>query len=191
MSDRREDGVSGNPARSELGDSKSDVQRELRREETEGSDAIGDVASNRNLSGSSTWETLPESADANAPDGLGDLDVTTQAVPRAVEPGDEERERVADQIAGRLRSRGVRLDGHESGEQLVTVLESVERFEAVVQSRGGDLMVDEPIGAGAAPLSPDVRAFVLPVRGEKESIGDFIGRIAGATARAREAGSAD
>jgi hypothetical protein len=52
-------------------------------------------------------------------------------------------------------------------------------------------MVDEPIGTGAAPLSPDVRAFVLPARGEKESIGDFIGRIAGATARAREAGSAD
>jgi hypothetical protein len=151
---------------------------------TEGRDEIGDVGANRNLSGSSSWETLPDAADP------GERDVTTQAVPRGQEPGDEERDRVADQIAGRLRSRGVRLDGRESGEQLVTLLEAVERFEAVVQSRGGDLMVDEPVGA-AAPLSPDVRAFVLPTRSEREFIGDFIGRIAAAAARARKAGSAD
>ena len=185
----RKGGVSGSPAGSARGDTKSDVQQELRREETEGSDAIGDVAANRNLSGSSTWETLPETGEPNAAAGRGELDVTSQALPRAVEPGDEERERVADQIAGRLRSRGVRLDGRESGEQLVTLLESVEQFEAVVVTRGGDLMVDEPVGAGA-PLSPDVRAFVLPSRGGNESVADYIDRIAEATARAEEAGSA-
>jgi hypothetical protein len=190
MSDRKEEAASGKAAGGARSDTKSDVQQELRRESTEGRDAIGDVAANRNLSGSSTWETLPEGTEKNASGGPGDLDVTTQAVPREVEPGDEERRHVADQIAGRLRGRGVRLDGRESGEQLVTLLESVERFEAVVQSRGGDLMVDEPVGAGA-PLSPDVRAFVLPARGEKESIMDFIGRIAEATARARHAGTAD
>lgn len=36
------------------------LQEELRREAEEGRNAIGDIAENKNLSGSSTWETLPE-----------------------------------------------------------------------------------------------------------------------------------
>ena len=40
----------------------SAVQNELRREAAEGKGSIGDVSENRNLSGSSTWETLPESS---------------------------------------------------------------------------------------------------------------------------------
>jgi hypothetical protein len=44
----------------------SALQEELRRETAEGSDAIGDVASNRNLGGSSTWETLPESSEKDS-----------------------------------------------------------------------------------------------------------------------------
>jgi hypothetical protein len=36
------------------------LQEELRREAEEGRDAIGDIAENKNLSGSSTWETLPK-----------------------------------------------------------------------------------------------------------------------------------
>jgi hypothetical protein len=39
------------------------LQKELERESAEGAETIGDVASNRNVSGSSTWETLPESSD--------------------------------------------------------------------------------------------------------------------------------
>ena len=34
------------------------LQAELRREAEEGRDQLGDVSDNRNLSGSSTWETL-------------------------------------------------------------------------------------------------------------------------------------
>jgi hypothetical protein len=45
-------------------DSKSDseqaLQDELRREAGEGKNSVGDAAKNSNLSGSSTWETLPE-----------------------------------------------------------------------------------------------------------------------------------
>ena len=41
-------------------DSEAALQEELRREAAEGEGAIGDVAKNRNLSGSSTWETLPD-----------------------------------------------------------------------------------------------------------------------------------
>jgi hypothetical protein len=41
-------------------DADAAVQKELQREEGEGKDLIGDEAKNRNLSGSSTWETLPD-----------------------------------------------------------------------------------------------------------------------------------
>ena len=44
------------------------VQRELEREAREGKDAVGDVGTNRNLSGSSTWETLPDDKSAGSAD---------------------------------------------------------------------------------------------------------------------------
>jgi hypothetical protein len=47
-------------------DSEEALQAELRREAAEGSGTIGDTNSNRNLTGSSTWETLPESSDAES-----------------------------------------------------------------------------------------------------------------------------
>jgi hypothetical protein len=49
------------------GDSEAALQNELRREELE-RDAIGDIASDRNLTGSSSWLTLPREA-ADAPAG--------------------------------------------------------------------------------------------------------------------------
>ncbi len=54
----------------DAGASKGDeaaLQEELRREAAEGRDSIGDVSKNQNLTGSSTWETLP-------PDGTGSDD---------------------------------------------------------------------------------------------------------------------
>jgi hypothetical protein len=47
-------------------DNEKELQDELRREAAEGKGALGDAAANRNLSGSSTWETLP---DDSAKDG--------------------------------------------------------------------------------------------------------------------------
>jgi hypothetical protein len=41
-------------------DNDASLQEELRRESAEAADAIGDIAENRNVSGSSTWTTLPE-----------------------------------------------------------------------------------------------------------------------------------
>ena len=41
-------------------DNEKELQDELRREAAEGKGALGDSAANRNLSGSSTWETLPD-----------------------------------------------------------------------------------------------------------------------------------
>jgi hypothetical protein len=46
----------GSPA-SELN---AEVQKELQREAKAGKGLIGDESANRNLSGSSTWETLPD-----------------------------------------------------------------------------------------------------------------------------------
>jgi hypothetical protein len=103
---------------------------------------------------------------------------------------DDERRRVADEMAGRLRARGVRLDGREGGEELANLLEAVEEFEGVVQSHGGDLMVDEPVRSGG-PVTPDDQAFVLPTRRERESVSDYIDRIAEATARARRVHARD
>lgn len=40
------------------------VQNEIRREKKEGRDLLGDTRDNRNVSGSSTWETLPDNTDA-------------------------------------------------------------------------------------------------------------------------------
>jgi hypothetical protein len=41
-------------------DSEKALQDELQREAAEGKGSVGDAAKNSNLSGSSTWETLPE-----------------------------------------------------------------------------------------------------------------------------------
>ena len=41
-------------------DSEKALQDELRREAAEGKGSVGDAARNNNLSGSSTWETLPD-----------------------------------------------------------------------------------------------------------------------------------
>jgi hypothetical protein len=45
-------------------DTDASLQSELSREAAEGSELSGDVMSNRNLSGSSSWETLPDESDA-------------------------------------------------------------------------------------------------------------------------------
>ena len=95
----------------------------------------------------------------------------------------DEQRRVADEIAERLRQRGVHLDNSESGEELANLLEGVERFEAAVERRGGDLMMDEPVKEGAA-VQPDNAAFVLPTRTRGESVAAFLDRMADAQAAA-------
>jgi len=55
MADNEARNKSGDPA-----DTDDSLQKELSREAAEGADSIGDVGKNRTLSGSSSWETLPE-----------------------------------------------------------------------------------------------------------------------------------
>jgi hypothetical protein len=54
------------------GDDDSAVQEELRREAKEGKGLIGDTASDRNVTGSSTWITLPENEQGDGSGGSED-----------------------------------------------------------------------------------------------------------------------
>src|SRR5713101_7980201 len=93
---------------------------------------------------------------------------------------DEERARAAAEVAARLRQRGIALTGAERPDDLADLLSAVERFEAVVEAHGGDLMVDDLKSA-----QPDDRHFVVPRRGPGEAVRAYIGRIAEATAKLR------
>ena len=110
-------------------------------------------------------------------------------VPRARPDRRESAElaRASEEIAVRLGRRGVRLSGRETSEQLVDLLDAVERFEVTAERAGADLLIDEPLPGAVFPLKPDDPAFVLPVRVEGESVAGFIDRVVDATARAERA----
>src|SRR6267142_3453436 len=94
--------------------------------------------------------------------------------------GSEIRE-VAQEVADRLRRRGIPLSGDERPEDLADLLAAVERFERAVEARGGDLMVDDLNSS-----QPDDPHFVMPPRGADKSVRDYIARIDAATAQVRE-----
>jgi len=93
------------------------------------------------------------------------------------EPSRDDQRRASEENAAWLRRRGVPLFGNEGGEALVTLRDAIERFEAVVQLHGGDLMVDEPVKVGEQPQKPDNRLFALPTRGDDESLGTYTARV--------------
>jgi len=84
----------------------------------------------------------------------------------------EEQIRAREHAAEILGSRGVLLTGNESDDELADLWSAVERFEAVVESRGGDTMTNAPDSA-----EPDNPAFVLPERKARESARDYARRI--------------
>jgi hypothetical protein len=53
-------------------DTEAGLQAELRREAAEGGKLVGDMESNRNVGGSSSWDTLPE---ADGSDDVGESDL--------------------------------------------------------------------------------------------------------------------
>ena len=97
---------------------------------------------------------------------------------------DSEVTRVSQDLAGRLRQRGVAVGDDESPEDIVALLEGVEAFERAVQAGGGDLMVDEPPAHGA--VQPDDPEFLLPSRAADESADAYLGRLAAATQAIRK-----
>lgn len=91
----------------------------------------------------------------------------------------EELERAMQETNARLRALGVHLTGRETSEELVALLEAVERFERAVESRGGDLFVDE--GPRGITREPDDVHFVLPLRTPHESVANYLARLDAAT----------
>ena len=92
--------------------------------------------------------------------------------------------RVTRELSDRLRARGVDVLSADLPEDVVQMLEGVEAFEAAVESRGGDLMMDEP-PAGRAGEPDDVH-FGLPARHAGEAAKEYLARLAEATARVRK-----
>ena len=91
----------------------------------------------------------------------------------------EDVRRVSDEYAGRLAGLGIRLTGNERSNEIVQMVEAVERFERAVEAHGGDLMGDE--GPRGHTTQPDDPHFALPVRDEHESVADYLERLARAT----------
>jgi hypothetical protein len=88
--------------------------------------------------------------------------------------------------AARLQGVGIRLTGMESSDDIADLLDAVDRFEQAVESRGGDLMVDEaPAGQVAEPDDPE---FLLPARRHGEAVDSYIRRIIETAGRIRHHG---
>jgi hypothetical protein len=91
----------------------------------------------------------------------------------------ETRSAVEKELEARLWARGVRLTGEETSDDIADVLDAVERFERAVQSRGGDLMVNQR--PGGRPVEPDDGRFVVPERRADESVDSYLERLREAT----------
>lgn len=91
---------------------------------------------------------------------------------------EQERRSVSSSVAATLEARGVDLSGDESSEQLVEMLDAVERFESAVSQAGGDRMVNTPDST-----DPQEEAFVLPRRGADESPYEYAERVQRAARR--------
>ncbi|MEO8336243.1 MAG: hypothetical protein ABI664_14790 [bacterium] len=92
--------------------------------------------------------------------------------------------RVTEEIAGRLRGRGIDVLDTDSPEQVVRMLEALEDFERAVESAGGDLMMDEPPSNQRG--EPDDPHFLLPKRDSGETADAYIQRLTAATVAARK-----
>ena len=99
--------------------------------------------------------------------------VREEDLDRALNPHlDEQREAAARETVARLHRRGIEVSESEPPEDLAALLTAVERFEEMVEMRGGDLMVDD-----LKSSAPDDPHFVVPLRRPGEPIPSWIGRI--------------
>lgn len=88
--------------------------------------------------------------------------------------------RVAQELADRLRTRGVDVYESDSPDDVERLTEAVEEFENAVEARGGDLMMDEPPTQGRA--QPDDPRFLLLSRAADESAVTYVRRLKAAIA---------
>jgi hypothetical protein len=71
-----------------------------------------------------------------------------------------------------LGQRGVLLLGNETDDELADLWSAVDRFESVVEARGGDTFTNAPDSS-----EPDNPAFVLPERRAREPVPEYVARI--------------
>ncbi len=96
-----------------------------------------------------------------------------EAAQEALDPHrSEARKAAAEELAGRIRIKGVRVHGNESSAELDDILTAIDEFESAVMARGGDLMSNSPDSTD--PPNPE---YVVPQRNAGESPGDYIGRV--------------
>jgi hypothetical protein len=77
-----------------------------------------------------------------------------------------------------LGQRGVLLFGDETDDELADLWSAVDRFESVVEARGGDTLTNAPDSS-----EPDHPEFVLPERKAREPVAEYIRRILEAAER--------
>jgi hypothetical protein len=105
-------------------------------------------------------------------------DATSTDINEALNPHrGEEQLRAREHAADVLGRRGVLLFGNETDDELAELWSAVDRFESIVEARGGDTMTNAPDSA-----EPDNPAFVLPERRGREAAGDYTLRILAAAA---------
>lgn len=110
---------------------------------------------------------------------------------RATGPHDEggrvdrpdERDSVAQNVAGQLRQRGADVRDDETQDQLADLLTAVQRFERARSRLAGDSFVNTP-----GTDEPEDPMFVLPRRSDDDSVDDYIRRILLATQALQERG---
>jgi hypothetical protein len=97
---------------------------------------------------------------------------------------DPDVSRISQEMGSRLRARGLAVYDSDSPDDVLRLTNAVEEFERAVQSRGGDLMVDEPPLQGTS--EPDDPQFLLPRRAADESVTSYIRRLRDVIATVRK-----
>jgi hypothetical protein len=92
----------------------------------------------------------------------------------------DERKAAAEELAGRIRTKGIHVRGNESAAELDDILTAIDEFESAVMARGGDLMTNSP--QSTDPPNPQ---YVVPQRKAGESARDYVGRVRQARAELR------
>lgn len=95
----------------------------------------------------------------------------------------DERERVREELEGRLFDSGVMLTGSETDEQIVRLADAVEAFETARARAGGDSMVNT-----RSSSRPEDPRFVMPARRDDEAVEQYVRRIRGAADRLSNGG---
>ncbi len=92
----------------------------------------------------------------------------------------EEERHAREEAEYRLHERGIEMRRGDTDDEVVEVLEAIERFEAAVEAKGGDLFVNR-LGAS----QPERPEFVPPAREPGESAADYARSIDSAAAGLR------